>query len=319
MTVPLSARSASSAATAAPTDGSHWRAWHLHLASDARSVQDRVVVDVVLPVVRDLAGPWFFVRYWQGGPHIRVRVRDLDGEAAARVERQLRERLATAGRLRDGEVVRTPAEHAHAVRLLLGAGEPGSGDDQVLLPAGVHLRPYEPEVERYGGEALLPSAEQLFCVSSEVSARALLGVPSTGARAGLALQAAVAAAAALRQGPERRAFAGLGLEAWRDFVAGLGVPASELDRVCDPVGGPGGAGGPVVAWDRLAGVDGPLRPFALAVRQHVALARSATDQEPGRLLFSHVHMLHNRLGLQPVHEVQTYSRLVRLVRQADST
>ncbi|MFD7576694.1 lantibiotic dehydratase C-terminal domain-containing protein, partial [Streptomyces sp. NPDC059810] len=82
-----------------------WTAWHLHLGTTARSAHDRVVTDVIGPTIRELAPgtPWFFIRYWQSGPHLRLRVGDLDTAARARVEAALTERLAAAGAPAPGE------------------------------------------------------------------------------------------------------------------------------------------------------------------------------------------------------------------------
>ncbi|MEU7703623.1 lantibiotic dehydratase C-terminal domain-containing protein, partial [Streptomyces sp. NPDC039028] len=77
------------AATAPPpaAPATAWTAWHLHLGTTARSAHDRVVTDVIGPTVRELAPgtPWFFIRYWQSGPHLRLRVGDLDEAARTRV------------------------------------------------------------------------------------------------------------------------------------------------------------------------------------------------------------------------------------------
>ncbi|NEE17204.1 hypothetical protein G3M58_63390, partial [Streptomyces sp. SID7499] len=55
-----------------------WRTWHLHVPSGDRSAHDRVVVDAVGSVLPTLPGrPWFFLRYWHGGPHVRLRIGDL--------------------------------------------------------------------------------------------------------------------------------------------------------------------------------------------------------------------------------------------------
>ncbi|MFD0788592.1 lantibiotic dehydratase C-terminal domain-containing protein, partial [Micromonospora azadirachtae] len=88
----------------AATRPTEWSSWHLHLASDARSVQDRVIQEVIRPVAAELDGrPWFFMRFWQAGTHLRFRVGDLGSEAYHRVEEALRDRLAEAGRLADDE------------------------------------------------------------------------------------------------------------------------------------------------------------------------------------------------------------------------
>uniref|UniRef100_UPI00278BC8A2 lantibiotic dehydratase C-terminal domain-containing protein n=1 Tax=Streptomyces venezuelae TaxID=54571 RepID=UPI00278BC8A2 len=75
-----------------------WTAWHLHLGTTARSAHDRVVTDVIGPTIRELdpGTPWFFIRYWQSGPHLRLRVGDLDEAARARVAAALTARLAVA-------------------------------------------------------------------------------------------------------------------------------------------------------------------------------------------------------------------------------
>ena len=56
-----------------------WSAWHLHLATTARGAHDRVLTDVIGPTVRALppGTEWFFIRYWQSGPHLRLRIADL--------------------------------------------------------------------------------------------------------------------------------------------------------------------------------------------------------------------------------------------------
>ena len=65
-----------------------WSSWHLHLATTARSAHDRVLTDVIGPTIGELAPgtPWFFIRYWQAGPHLRLRMRDVDPDAYDRVE-----------------------------------------------------------------------------------------------------------------------------------------------------------------------------------------------------------------------------------------
>ena len=55
-----------------------WVCWHLHVGAMGADLMDSVLLDGVVPVLAELpVSKWFFVRYWQGGPHLRLRMRDL--------------------------------------------------------------------------------------------------------------------------------------------------------------------------------------------------------------------------------------------------
>ncbi|MCE7080565.1 thiopeptide-type bacteriocin biosynthesis protein [Streptomyces sp. ST2-7A] len=294
--------------------GTTWRAWHLHTASPARSLHDRVVTEVVSPVVATLPGrPWFFIRYWHAGPHVRLRIGDLDASEAERVEAALTEGLGAAGRLRDDETpIGADAHRAVAARLALGEGIPGSDPGvREMLPPGVHRAVYEPELERYGGARLMPASEHLFRLSSELIAAFLRRAPSTGARAGLALRAVLVAGHALEDPEDEAAFHHFGLAAWRSRVIDAGHPPDRVDRLCGaavtaererprpaPAGDPG---------DRS-----PLTPWYRALVSLVRAARELSPGHPGQLVSSHVHMLHNRLGLGMAEELQTYARSAQM-------
>ncbi|MFH7599111.1 thiopeptide-type bacteriocin biosynthesis protein [Streptomyces racemochromogenes] len=84
---------------------------------------------------------WFFIRYAEDGPQVRVRVRGLAPAAAAR----LPDELARAA----GKVTPVP-----------GPWSSRHGE--------VRAVPYVPETERYGGPRALPLAEEVFVESSQV-------------------------------------------------------------------------------------------------------------------------------------------------------
>lgn len=288
-----------------------WRTWHLHVPSGDRSAHDRVVVDAVGPVLRTLPGrPWFFLRYWHGGPHIRLRIGDLADDQAASAERLLAERLVDAGRLREGETAMDPADYARTAASMTTAGDQPSHQEVTgMLEPGVHRFAYHPEHERYGGRELMPETEQLFELSSALVLAFLRREPSTGARALLALRATVCAARALGDDPaEEAAFYDHGLRAWRTWTAGYGYTERQLDELY-------GAARPTDELRAKAtGGDtpGPLAPWQAALTGLSDRIRRETPLHPAQVTVSHVHMLHNRLGLRAVEEYQTYARLARL-------
>jgi thiopeptide-type bacteriocin biosynthesis protein len=149
-------------------DGS--RAWlSVHLFFDGNiygPVADRVILDLVAPLVREAEDRgWlerhFFVRYSEGGPHIRLR---LFGR---------REFLE---------------EHVRPL-ILEGASS------FTAIHSGVRSIPipYEPEFDRYGGPEGIALAERFFHASSNTAFALLQGIgPTDGsARLGKALLAMV--------------------------------------------------------------------------------------------------------------------------------
>lgn len=281
-----------------------WQAWHLHLGTSAVSAHDRVVTEVVGPVLAAVPGkPWFFLRYWQGGPHVRLRLGDLDEAQTARVEKLLADGLADAGRPRDGEEPVRRDEYAQTAARMEAAGdEPSHEEVTGLLEPGVHRFAYHPEYERYGGRDLMPATERLFQLSSELCLAFLRRGPSTGARSMLALRAGYFAGRALGDTEDEAAYAFHGLRAWRAWAAGFGYSEQQLDQVCR-------APGAVSVPDE----PGPLAHWHGALTALAAEVRRGTGLHPGQVVSSHVHMLHNRLGLRVIEELRTYALLNRLL------
>ncbi|MQY12496.1 hypothetical protein SRB5_26300 [Streptomyces sp. RB5] len=281
-----------------------WSPWHLHLASDARTLADRVVTDVVAPLVAAVGDrPWFFIRYWQAGPHVRLRIGDLDESMFEFVENTLRKRLEAVGELTGEERPVSEADYrAGAARL---AADRRGTDREVaeLLAPGVHRARYEPEYERYGGELLMPRTERLFQLSSELVAGMLPRLTGSGKRAAVALRATMSAAAALGDTAAQADFYARGLAAWRDAALDNGFPAGYLEQLCRPAA-EAGAGARVdpAAHGAFAGWHTALLELARA-------ARRGGGPHPGRIVSSHVHMIHNRLGLGMAEELRTYAWL----------
>ncbi|SDF79566.1 thiopeptide-type bacteriocin biosynthesis domain-containing protein [Lentzea fradiae] len=132
-----------------------------------RADVDTFVADSLAPL---MAGrEWFFLRYWETGPHLRVRVQGDPGD--------LRSELADLVAAQDFATT---------------ADEPG------WLPHGdVREVEYVPETARYGGPAALPVAERLFCRSTEVAVAVLQAARTESGRLTAALQLTMTTAKAL--------------------------------------------------------------------------------------------------------------------------
>lgn len=283
-----------------------WSPWHLHLGSNARSLHDRVLTDVIGPAIGLVAGrPWFFIRYWQAGAHLRLRIGNLDPISFDRTERFLTERLAVVGQLADDEEPIDEAEYRNAASRF-AAGE--RGEDrfvQELLPSGVYRAGYEPEFDRYGGPELMPRTERLFQLSSELVLALLPHLGTARSRSVMALRGTMSAAAALGDGAAQAYFYARGLAAWRSWAAEFGCPEDQLELLCRITHEPGSGGGKPV--DPVE--HGPFGVWHTAIVDLVAEIPRQPSTPAGQIVSSHVHMLHNRLGLSLFDELRTYAWL----------
>lgn len=142
-----------------------WKAFHLFYHAG----WERAVCDFVHPTVRSLwlAGEidsFFFIRYALGGPHIRLRLHVRPGRAAA-VEAEVQAAAASflarwpSTESRDEETIRR-------INRTILANDPHEDEDAVYPDNYLLAAPFRPEVERYGGPALLPHSLDYFAVSS---------------------------------------------------------------------------------------------------------------------------------------------------------
>jgi hypothetical protein len=162
-------------------DESSWLSVHLYYHGDL----DRLLVDVVHPLVtefadRGLAEEWFFVRYWEGGKHLRLRVRPLRpggrGELADLISAhgvRFFDRYPSVDVMRQEDYTRV------ARRLAAGEQRP-SYVEQLHANNSVDFVPYRRELDRYGDENSMCEIERHFCESSVL----VLSLVRAGASAG---------------------------------------------------------------------------------------------------------------------------------------
>ncbi|WP_354644090.1 thiopeptide-type bacteriocin biosynthesis protein [Kitasatospora camelliae] len=265
-----------------------WRSLHLFLHCGTEDT-DAVITEDLAPlldgwVAGGRAADWFFIRYGEGGPHLRVRVRGLaaadQAELGAALERFAKERPAVAGPW--------PSGHGELREV-----------------------PYRPETQRYGGAAALPVAEEVFVASTRTAVTALRRLPSGEQR--LAVAADLAQATAFALGMDRLAAAG-----WlRRLAAGWRwveevdlLPGSVVHAKVNAVF----AGQHRALVQRAEAVRevlarGAAQPWlaawAEAVREADGRLRAAADVREGGLPWvwsSQLHMLFNRLGVTPDEE-----------------
>jgi thiopeptide-type bacteriocin biosynthesis protein len=260
---------------------SPWIAGHLHHPD-----LDRVVRRFVRPLVADLQAAgrltgFFFIRYGQGGPHVRLRLRPRPGAeplVTDRMERFAREFLV---------------------------GEPSSSPDTSFLP-----RPFHPEVERYGGPDRIDLSLDFFTLSSVAVLDHLRGIedvprPARLARAlDLLLRQALGFAAdeteladLLRYGVDW-----LGPDLPKVVEKGTAVARSSRSRFLDLWDESLADTLALAARHELADLS-PRDLFVLGARSLSSALDDADRATRLRIGASQIHMTGSRLGLNNAEEV----------------
>lgn len=289
-----------------------WRALHAycHAGKDAT---DSLLTGVVGPTVRGLrerglVDAWFFIRYWQGGPHIRVRLAAADATRLDQACTELAEAMSAHLGEHETDQRLAPAAFYQTFQLDdAGIAELGWSEHGV-----VREEPYDPELERYGGDEAIGVAEQLFQVSSDVALAVISGTTSDQARVGVALELFVGFSQSLYDEPADcvrwlREYAVM----WRYLdttVAERSAPiraAAEAAFTADRER-------LVARRTAVRGDDAPglCRHWSAAANGVFAWLRDhETDLtvDPDAVMVSQLHMLSNRIGLTAADEVYLVS------------
>ncbi|MFQ6196960.1 lantibiotic dehydratase C-terminal domain-containing protein [Streptomyces sp. NPDC000405] len=169
---------------------------------------DPLLTEAVAPLTAELRSQglmrdFFFLRYWEGGPHLRLRLRPSTPPAAEVLRRLAHDRLAGA---LEGRLLPSMPD-ARAYRELAGRLAAAEGladyDRRLRLHPGVEHIPYRPEERAFGGREAVRAAERHFTVSSDIALGLLVRGAGQPRRAGFAFAALVLALAAWEPDPAR--------------------------------------------------------------------------------------------------------------------
>ncbi|WP_405981854.1 thiopeptide-type bacteriocin biosynthesis protein [Streptomyces sp. NBC_00158] len=280
-----------------------WHSQHLFLHS-ATEDTDAFLLDRAAPLLDGLvaageAAGWFFIRYGEDGPHVRVRVRGLSPAAATALP---------------GELARV----AEGVPALPGPWPTRHGE--------VRAVPYEPETGRYGGPRALPVAEEVFEASTRAALDTLRALPAgggTGARLTAAADLAHTTVHALGMDPLTAARRLRGHAAgWRWVTEVPLLPAASVHTRVNTVYAAQRTGlrrRARVLRERLAaGTAEPrLLRWAAAVRRADGRLPDLGEELRAWVWGSQLHMLFNRLGITPDEERAVCRLAARTLLEAE--
>ncbi|HEY1485510.1 MAG TPA: thiopeptide-type bacteriocin biosynthesis protein [Micromonosporaceae bacterium] len=288
-----------------------WHSWHLHAGTLDSGALDRLLIDVVAPVVEayDIRG-WFFIRYWHRGPHLRLRIADLDPPTADAIEADL---IAAGSALDDGGPALDQRAYQRASAAIAAAGEAsGPVDVGTVRPAGVYRETYVPEFDRYGGAALIDDSERLFHASSLVA----LDCVRRGADPNAAGLTALAVTCGVLPWPPD-GFLDTIRVLWTRWLARGGADVEAIDRATSTAAAALGPSSAVLS-EALGGQHPPLwNPWTAELSRAVDAWRAALDPPTTRAVAgSHVHMMLNRLGVAAGSDAYLAGILLAVARHA---
>ncbi|MFC5666093.1 lantibiotic dehydratase C-terminal domain-containing protein [Kitasatospora misakiensis] len=160
-----------------------WVSAHLFYHGD----QDAVIVGVVKPAVErlgraGLVDGFFFLRYWEGGPHVRLRLRTRP-EHVQEVRSVVEERAAAFYLASPSQSELTEEGYAESAAAL-AALERMADYDTVLHPDNsVAFIDYTPETEVFGTGRAMEAVERQFMASSVLAVELIARGRTPGQRA----------------------------------------------------------------------------------------------------------------------------------------
>ncbi|MEU7041239.1 lantibiotic dehydratase C-terminal domain-containing protein [Streptomyces varsoviensis] len=164
----------------------HERRWvsaHLFYHGD----QDALINGAVKPAVERLrragqAHGFFFLRYWEGGPHVRLRVL-ADPEHAAEVRTAIEETAAAFYRASPSRSSMTAADYAESAPALAAVERMTAYDTELHPDNSIAFIDYAPETAVFGTGRALEAVERQLMAASAVALELIARGRTPGQRA----------------------------------------------------------------------------------------------------------------------------------------
>ncbi|EAC3367785.1 hypothetical protein AK914_09290 [Listeria monocytogenes] len=147
-----------------------WTSLHIYYYDN----QDYLVRNLIYPVIADIEKQFFFIRYWDGGPHIRLRVKNLKESHTKYLVEQCSLFLK-----KNPSTISIDAEiYSRQSKALSEQEKEGTIIKELIENNSIKLEKYNRESEKYFGIQGLKIAEEQFYYSSQLVISFLMEKPN---------------------------------------------------------------------------------------------------------------------------------------------
>ncbi|MGD6942751.1 thiopeptide-type bacteriocin biosynthesis protein [Cytobacillus gottheilii] len=239
-----------------------------------------------------LVQKWFFIRYWEGGPHLRLRfITEQQDLLIGQIENHVR--LYWANTPDEKPLTKANYYQNHQFD-----GETISMEE---LPwydhRSVQNIPYLPEILRYGGKEVMSHSESIFMQSSELICCLLKTLKPDLAKkfiAGLAMtRILIEELLEFEDMEDNKQFTIFYKKYWESFAAG-----NETNDVMELFTANENS---ISKFYNALNNNGTVKTYIQRMKKELAQVREAVDDELyiHRIAASHIHMTNNRFGISP--------------------
>lgn len=180
-----------------------WSSLYLFIGQAEHADELALFASEAMESYPDQANDWFFIRYPEGGLHVRLRV----GPRARAIYPEVKERMARR--------CRELAQESELSEWARQFGVPDSAG--TVREPGVSIEvTYEPEIVRYGGPDAIAYNEELFRISTAIAVKVIAATRGRdGARAQIAADLMMAAVATIEDIVDASLYFGEYANGWR--------------------------------------------------------------------------------------------------------
>ncbi|AST91028.1 MULTISPECIES: thiopeptide-type bacteriocin biosynthesis protein [Sutcliffiella] len=144
-----------------------WTSFHLYYHSFDQL--DILLLELIEPVMEQLNIDWFFIRYWYGGPHIRVRMLHVNEEEKRYISEKFRSYLDTHPSNEKLDVAQFYKQYSKYFSL----ENINSRNVEWYENNSVVESEYVPEINRYGGLKGIEINEDYFISNTKLTVKVL--------------------------------------------------------------------------------------------------------------------------------------------------
>jgi thiopeptide-type bacteriocin biosynthesis protein len=318
-----------------------WISFHIFYEDNL----DRLLVEGVRPILRQLQDTraiqgYFFVRYWNGGRHIRLRLAPsgLHKGLTTIVQYKLESFLAQCpggngmSDVYSQQVTRMQELQAYVSREWRMFQHELETIELLQPPNSVQWRPYRFDSKRYGGQALQPVTEAHFCRSSQI-AMAIVShsIGRIQARLSLALRLMAIVPIALKLSSKVAAdlfwksthmLSYVYPEQGENFIASFGFLPFEEQRV--ELGDIFHQLQVSLLSDQSSLVDALLQVWRSELEDCEQVLQRLWEKQdlsihPNHIVMDYLHMLNNRLGIALPEECYLYYLVAKACEETDAS